>query len=746
MASYHCTVKTGGKGRGGTHAEYIMREGKYSPELTRGTSKLEDMEHTTSGNMPAWAKHDATVFWRAADEHERANGATYREIEVALPREMTPEQRKELVEDFIKQQLGDKHAYTYAIHIPKASIEKGEQPHAHIMYSERTLDGIARDPELFFKRANSKNPEKGGCKKDSAGTQERLLATRELWAEVQNKHLEKVGSVERVTHLSLKAQGIDRQAEKHLGPQDAKKIDAAALMEHRAAGRELEQVRHRVAAIDTAAELAAQAQAAEAIRQAQASAAAAEQARAAERARAQAAAAAAEEQARQAEREAADQAQAEREAAAARQAAEIQIRLTAEAEEKEDDRIRAAALGALKKSSAATDRAGAFAVTDHSGIADHLQAAGRASHSNRGSIESSRGHLVASAEAANERDRAAPGAIKGAERRVFRENIDRSAPAVKQQLGTVDRVVQQAVEFFPAVVRAIAAAAKAVTQQLHKTPAKAPERPAAAPAPTAKAISAPAPAKPLAAVSEPALTEADRKLIARVDDAIDQAARGDPAAMKALPALVNKMDEARREATSTHHRAIPLDFTPTGASQDAYQARQVAAKLDVNAQAAARRAGAVPYPPGLEGQWATDHHSSYETAHKKAVSEATHHAREPRPEGFFKKKETAAYDAKTADLQSKVQGWEKEIGWRGQALKAASEARKPMDAEYIARAREAHRKAQEPQAAKAAPLAARSAAMQREKTRLEEKLRGAFDREKKQEFERQRERGMGRGI
>ena len=136
MASYHCSVKTGGKGRAGKHGDYISREGKYSPELTKGnSSKLEDLEHKASGNMPAWAEHDSGIFWKAADEHERANGATYREIEVALPRELNPEQRRELVEDFIAQQIGDRHPYTYAIHIPKAAIEKGEQPHAHIMYS-----------------------------------------------------------------------------------------------------------------------------------------------------------------------------------------------------------------------------------------------------------------------------------------------------------------------------------------------------------------------------------------------------------------------------------------------------------------------------------------------------------------------------------------------------------------------------------------------------------------------------------
>ena len=102
MASYHCSVKVGGKGKAAHHASYIAREGKYS-----GYEQYEDLEATGRGNMPAWAEHNPAHFWEAADQFERANGATYREIEVALPRELTPDQRRELVEDFIGQELGD---------------------------------------------------------------------------------------------------------------------------------------------------------------------------------------------------------------------------------------------------------------------------------------------------------------------------------------------------------------------------------------------------------------------------------------------------------------------------------------------------------------------------------------------------------------------------------------------------------------------------------------------------------------
>lgn len=258
MASFHCSVNVGGKGKAASHSDYIAREGKYSGE----SSRYEDLEASGHGNMPKWAEHNPAHFWAAADEHERVNGATYREIEVALPRELTPEQRRELVQEFIKQELGDKHANQWAIHCPKAALEGGEQPHAHIMYSERTRDSIERDPEQYFKRYNGKSPERGGCRKDSAGTEERLQATREAWATIQNAHLAQHGHAARVDHRSLEAQGIEREPEKHLGGRGVRQlntVDVSALLERRAAEGELERAQRQVSVsvIDLSGDLTA---------------------------------------------------------------------------------------------------------------------------------------------------------------------------------------------------------------------------------------------------------------------------------------------------------------------------------------------------------------------------------------------------------------------------------------------------------------------------------------------------------
>ena len=245
MASYHLSVKTGGKGNASPHADYISREGKYARE------KDSDLEHKESGNMPAWAAHKPSEFWKAADTFERANGCTYREIEIALPREFTPAQRLELVRDFVQQEIGDRHAYQFAIHNPRAAIEGGEQPHAHIMFSERLNDGIERDPQPYFKRANTKNPERGGAKKVRFGetpTERKayLIAQRERWADLQNKHLERYQHIDRVDARSLKAQGIEREPERHFGAGQVRQFEPAqlhALMERREAERQAQHCR-----------------------------------------------------------------------------------------------------------------------------------------------------------------------------------------------------------------------------------------------------------------------------------------------------------------------------------------------------------------------------------------------------------------------------------------------------------------------------------------------------------------------
>ena len=211
MAIARLSVGTGSKGKASPHAQYIAREGKYA----KPSDDLEKLEFTGHGNMPRWAESEPNYFWRMADEHERKNGSTYREHVIALPRELTADQRHDLILDWIAQEIGDKHAYQYAIHNPPA-MDGDEQPHCHLMFSERTIDGIQRDPEQYFKRYNAKKPERGGAKKANTGLahaerKAELVAQRERWEQTCNAHLERAGSDARISMKSLKAQGIERE-------------------------------------------------------------------------------------------------------------------------------------------------------------------------------------------------------------------------------------------------------------------------------------------------------------------------------------------------------------------------------------------------------------------------------------------------------------------------------------------------------------------------------------------------------
>ena len=210
MAIGRLSVVVGARGKASPHAEYIAREGKYEKD-----ESIEKLEATGHGNMPQWAEHEPNFFWKMSDNYERKNGTSYREHVISLPRELTVDQRHELIKEWIKQEIGERHAYQYAIHNPPA-LDGGEQPHAHIMFSERLRDGIDRDPDSYFKRYNSKNPESGGSKKANtpklaAERKLELKQQRDRWEKMCNTHLELAGSDAKISMKSLKAQNIKRE-------------------------------------------------------------------------------------------------------------------------------------------------------------------------------------------------------------------------------------------------------------------------------------------------------------------------------------------------------------------------------------------------------------------------------------------------------------------------------------------------------------------------------------------------------
>ena len=215
-ASVAFTVKVGKKGKAKAHAQYILRQGKYSPQPNKDNDKYEDLILKGHGNLPEWAAGNPALFFDMSDIHERKNGSTYREEVIPLPREFNRQQQEDFIREWIEQEISDKHAYAFAIHEPLASDGK-PNPHVHFMYSDRIDDGIERPPEQYFKRYNSKHPERGGAKKANSGLKsserkELLLAKRERFGDMINKKLREIGHYDKdISMKSLKAQGIDRE-------------------------------------------------------------------------------------------------------------------------------------------------------------------------------------------------------------------------------------------------------------------------------------------------------------------------------------------------------------------------------------------------------------------------------------------------------------------------------------------------------------------------------------------------------
>jgi len=137
----------------------------------------------------------------AADTHERANGRTYTELQIALPRELDPAQRQELAREATRELIGDRFAYTLAVHVPLAKDDI-DQPHMHLMFSERAVTEATREmpEERFFKR--------NGAKKDPAwNDRNKPEEVREKWVEMMNGAMQKAGIEQRLDARSWIEQG-----------------------------------------------------------------------------------------------------------------------------------------------------------------------------------------------------------------------------------------------------------------------------------------------------------------------------------------------------------------------------------------------------------------------------------------------------------------------------------------------------------------------------------------------------------
>jgi hypothetical protein len=146
---------------------YITRNAQY--ENHKDKDHDEKVEFVKSGNMPSFCVNRPNQFWEAAELHERKNGRTSTSLVIALPKELSEKQRIELTEKIIKHLCEEYNfPYTAAIHNHKSAIAGQDQPHLHLMYSERSVDEHDRTAKQFFSRYNDKSPAEGGARKVTA--------------------------------------------------------------------------------------------------------------------------------------------------------------------------------------------------------------------------------------------------------------------------------------------------------------------------------------------------------------------------------------------------------------------------------------------------------------------------------------------------------------------------------------------------------------------------------------------------
>lgn len=193
-------------------------------------------------NAPDWML-DRSKLWNAVEIAEKRKDAQLaREVQLALPHELTPEQRLDLVRGFVREQFVDRGMIAdIAIHMPDRD---GDQRnfHAHVMLTMRAITGDGfgnkcREWNADFARGKGE----GGFVREAP----QLEQWREHWAQHVNQAMERAGHPERVDHRSYEDQGIDLEPEPKIGPH-------AAEMERRGSasdkGDELRAVRARNAA------------------------------------------------------------------------------------------------------------------------------------------------------------------------------------------------------------------------------------------------------------------------------------------------------------------------------------------------------------------------------------------------------------------------------------------------------------------------------------------------------------------
>ena len=232
IAIYHCSIKivSRGKGKSAVAAAAYRSGEKLTNEwdgLTHDYTKKGGVVHSEI-LLPAHAPpafSDRSTLWNSVELSEKSNNAQLaREVEIALPVELSREEQTRLVRDYCSSQFVSKGMIAdFNLH-----DTGGGNPHAHILLTMRPLDEKgAWLPKSKKEYVLDENGEKirlpsGRYKTRKVdlvdwNNRENAEVWRRAWADLANEFLAQNDRPERIDHRSYERQGIEQIPTVHVG-------------------------------------------------------------------------------------------------------------------------------------------------------------------------------------------------------------------------------------------------------------------------------------------------------------------------------------------------------------------------------------------------------------------------------------------------------------------------------------------------------------------------------------------------
>ena len=232
IAIYHCNISivSRGKGKSAVAAAAYRSGEKLTNEwdgMTHDYTRKGGVVHTEI-MLPPHAPpsfSDRSTLWNSVELYEKAGNAQLaREIDAALPIELSREEQIRLVREYCSSQFVSRGmCVDFAIH----DTDSGN-PHCHIMLTMRPLDERGAwaakskkeyDLDENGERIRLPSGRYKTHKVDLTGWNDKdnTLLWRKAWADFTNDFLERNGSPERIDHRSNAERGIDEIPTVHMG-------------------------------------------------------------------------------------------------------------------------------------------------------------------------------------------------------------------------------------------------------------------------------------------------------------------------------------------------------------------------------------------------------------------------------------------------------------------------------------------------------------------------------------------------